>query len=82
LTGLGLAAGDFADLTARVRALGPAGRCVVFLEGGNDLEALRDSTAATVSTLVGVPMRPEPATANGPGRTVVHAARDVHLTIG
>jgi acetoin utilization deacetylase AcuC-like enzyme len=82
LTGLGLAAGDFADLTARVRALGPAGRCVVFLEGGYDLEALRDSTAATVSTLVGAPVRPEPATANGPGRTVVHAARDVHLTIG
>jgi hypothetical protein len=27
-------------------------------------------------------VRPEPATANGPGRTVVHAARDVHLTIG
>jgi acetoin utilization deacetylase AcuC-like enzyme len=82
LTGLGLAAGDYADLTARVRALAPAGRCVVFLEGGYDLEALRDSTAATVSTLVGAPVRPEPATANGPGRTVVHAARDVHLTIG
>ena len=79
LTGLGLSAGDYADLTARVATLVPAGRLVVFLEGGYDLEALRDSVAATVSTLVGEPVRPEPATAHGPGRTVVHAARDLHL---
>ena len=50
----------------------------MFLEGGYDLDALRDSTAATVSTLLGRPERVEPATANGPGRTVVHAARDLH----
>jgi acetoin utilization deacetylase AcuC-like enzyme len=49
---------------------------VVFLEGGYDLDALRDSTTATVSTLLGRPDRVEPATANGPGRTVVHAVRD------
>jgi len=78
LTGLGLAAGDYADLTARVMALTPARRLVVFLEGGYDLDALRDSTAATVSTLLGRPERVEPATANGPGRAVVHAARDLH----
>jgi acetoin utilization deacetylase AcuC-like enzyme len=78
LTGLGLTAGDYADLTARVQALAPPRRCIVVLEGGYDLEALRDSTAATVSTLLGAPVRPEPATANGPGRTVVHAARDLH----
>jgi acetoin utilization deacetylase AcuC-like enzyme len=78
LTGLGLAAGDYADLTARLVALAPPGRTVVFLEGGYDLDALRDSVAATVSTLVGAPVRPEPATASGPGHPVVRAARDLH----
>jgi acetoin utilization deacetylase AcuC-like enzyme len=79
LTGLGLSAGDYADLTARVMALAAPRRLVVFLEGGYDLDALRDSTAATVSTLLGRPERVEPATGNGPGRTVVHAARDLHV---
>ncbi len=78
LTGLGLAAGDYADLTARIMALAAPGRLVVFLEGGYDLAALRDSTAATVSTLIGEPDRIEPATSGGPGRTVVHAVRDLH----
>jgi len=81
LTGLDLSAGDYADLTARVLALAPARRCIVFLEGGYDLDALRDSTAATVSTLLGAPVRPEAATAHGPGRTVVHAARDLHQLV-
>ena len=78
LTGLGLAAGDFADLTARVRDLGPARRTIVFLEGGYDLDALRVSVLATVSTLLGEPARPEPATSGGPGRPVVRAALDLH----
>jgi len=62
-----------------VVGLGPAHRTIVFLEGGYDLGALRDSVAATVSTLLGTPVRPEPATAHGPGHTVVRAARDLHL---
>jgi acetoin utilization deacetylase AcuC-like enzyme len=78
LTGLGLSAGDYVDLTARVMALAPPRRLVVFLEGGYDLDALRDSTAATVSTLLGRPDRVEPATAAGPGRNVVGAAADLH----
>ena len=80
LTGLGLSAGDYVDLTARIMALAPPRRLVVFLEGGYDLDALRDSTAATVSTLLGDPDRIEAATASGPGRTVVHAARDLHAS--
>jgi acetoin utilization deacetylase AcuC-like enzyme len=79
LTGIGLSAGDFADLTARVAALAPVRRVVVFLEGGYDLEALRDSVAATTSTLLGEPVRPEPATSGGPGTVAVHAARDLHV---
>jgi acetoin utilization deacetylase AcuC-like enzyme len=78
LTGLGLSAGDYVDLTARIMALAAPRRMVVFLEGGYDLGALRDSTAATVSTLLGRPERVERATANGPGHTVVHAVRDLH----
>jgi acetoin utilization deacetylase AcuC-like enzyme len=80
LTGVGLSAGDFADLTARIGTLAPARRVVVFLEGGYDLEALRDSVAATTSTLLGRPVRPEPATSGGPGGVAVHAARDLHLS--
>jgi len=79
LTDLGLTAGDYADLTARIRALAPPGRFVVFLEGGYDLDALHDSVAATVSTLVGAPQRTEAATSHGPGRRVVAAVREVHL---
>jgi acetoin utilization deacetylase AcuC-like enzyme len=78
LTGLGLGAGDFADLTARVQAFAPPGRVVAFLEGGYDLDALRNSVAATASALVGAAARPEPATAGGPGHHVVRAAGDLH----
>jgi acetoin utilization deacetylase AcuC-like enzyme len=79
LTGLGLSAGDFADLAHRVSALGTSGRTVGFLEGGYDLEALRDSVAATASALVGDGVRPERATSGGPGSHVVRAVRDLHL---
>jgi len=74
LTGLALSAGDYAALATRVARLAPAGRLVVFLEGGYDLAALRDSVAATLPALVG-----EPATAaerpssGGPGNEVVDA---------
>jgi acetoin utilization deacetylase AcuC-like enzyme len=74
LTGLGLAAGDFADLTARVVALAGRGRVVAFLEGGYDLDALATSTAACVAGLAGVDHRPEASTTVGLGRDVVQAA--------
>jgi len=75
LTDLGLAAGDYADLTARVLSLAPPGRVIAFLEGGYDLDALRVSVAATASALVGGHIRPESATSGGPGRAVVDAVR-------
>ncbi|MDQ1519246.1 MAG: hypothetical protein QOI55_319 [Actinomycetota bacterium] len=74
LTGLGLSSGDFVDITARVRAYAP--RSVLFLEGGYDLAALRHSVAATASTLLGEPIRPEPATSGGPGHPIIRAVRD------
>ena len=78
LTGLGLSSGDFADLTRAVMALVPAGRRIAFLEGGYDLEALADSAGACLSALAGGRHRPEAATAGGPGRHVVDAAKALH----
>lgn len=76
LTGLALSAGDFADLTRRVMEFaGRPGRCVIFLEGGYDLEALRDSVAATLGVLAGVEIRSERSTSGGPGAAIVEAAR-------
>jgi acetoin utilization deacetylase AcuC-like enzyme len=79
LTGLGLSSGDYGALAARSTELVPTGRVVMFLEGGYDLAALRDSVAASLPPLLGEPASPsEPATAGGPGTDVVAAARQVH----
>jgi acetoin utilization deacetylase AcuC-like enzyme len=77
LTGLALTAGDFGDLAQRVAALAPSpGRVVVFLEGGYDLTALRDSVAATIPPLIGEKATPtESSSSGGPGELVVAAAR-------
>jgi acetoin utilization deacetylase AcuC-like enzyme len=78
LTDLGLTAGDIADLTADLAALVPAGRRLVFLEGGYDLEALATSTAACLLALAGDARHLEPPSSGGPGREVGPAARAVH----
>ena len=78
LTGLGLSAGDFADLTARLVAVVPPGRRLVFLEGGYDLEALRDSVAASLAATVGVDVRPEPATGGDTGADRLAAVLNFH----
>ena len=75
LTDLGLSAGDYADITARVAALAPAGRRLAFLEGGYDLVALRESAGACVAALAGELWRPEPPTSGGRGLPQVAAAR-------
>jgi acetoin utilization deacetylase AcuC-like enzyme len=75
LTGLGLSAGDYADLTARIAGLVPPGRRVAFLEGGYDLPALADSAAACVAALAGERLVPEQPSSGGPGREVVAAVR-------
>ena len=74
LTGLALSSGDYADLTAMCMRLVPRGRCIAFLEGGYDLEALATSSAACLAALAGGELRPEPATHGGSGREVVAAA--------
>ena len=54
-------------------ALVPPRRCVLFLEGGYDLDALADSVGSTLAALVGSSFRAEPATSGGPGHHVVDA---------
>ncbi|MGQ0616189.1 MAG: histone deacetylase family protein [Acidimicrobiia bacterium] len=81
LTGLHLTSGDFADLTTRLAELVAAGRRLVFLEGGYDLEALAASTTACVAALAGADVRPEPSTSGGPGAAVVAAAVDVRARL-
>lgn len=81
LTDLGLSAGDYYDLTTRILAAVPAGRRIVFLEGGYDLQAIVTSTAATLAALAGVEDRPEPVTsdpADTPAQRAVDTARLVH----
>jgi acetoin utilization deacetylase AcuC-like enzyme len=80
LTGLGLSAGDYALMSARIAEWATPGRLVSFLEGGYDLDALRDSVAASLPALVGAtpdPIEGEAATTGGPGATVVDAVADL-----
>jgi acetoin utilization deacetylase AcuC-like enzyme len=74
ITGLGLSAGDFSVITRRLCEFAPAGRRVALLEGGYDLTALADSTAAAVGALEGIDVEPEMPTCGGPGHEVVVAA--------
>lgn len=80
LGGLGLSAGDFADFTRRVMELVPGpSRCVLFLEGGYNLDAVRVCTGAVGSALLGGTFRPERSTSGGPGEEVVRTARAMNL---
>lgn len=78
LTDLGLTSGDFADLTTQAMSVVGPGRTIAFLEGGYDLQALRDSTRAVLSALVGVECHPESPTSGGPGSEAVAAAGQIH----
>lgn len=73
ITGLGLSSADFADMTRELLRFVPEGRRILFLEGGYDLQAVRDSVAATLAAMVDVDTRPEDPTSGGPGGTVVEA---------
>jgi acetoin utilization deacetylase AcuC-like enzyme len=78
LCDLDLSAGDYGELTGRLAGLVPAGRRIMVLEGGYDLDALAASAGASVAALAGASFRPETATNGGPGREVVAAARRLH----
>ena len=65
LTDMGLTSADYAGLVADLVGLVPAGRAVLFLEGGYDLSALANSTGATVAATLGVAHRIEDVTGHG-----------------
>ena len=68
LSELRLSSGDFAELARIVREFAPApGRLALFLEGGYDLDALRQCVSATLAALVGAPSDPPAPTSGGPG---------------
>jgi len=80
ITNLGLTSGDYAALTERLARLVPAGRRIAFLEGGYNLDALGQSAAACVGSLLGERYAPEAQTNGGPGNDIVDAAIDLRDT--
>ncbi|WP_298211415.1 histone deacetylase [Ferrimicrobium sp.] len=54
LTDLGYSANDYHHLTRWALQFVPNGRTVAFLEGGYDLAALAESTAASIAALLGI----------------------------
>jgi len=78
LTELALTSGDYADMTADLARLVEPGHVLAFLEGGYDLEALRDSTAAALVALAGGRLHPEAPSGGGPGRDSILAAELAH----
>lgn len=82
ITDMGLSAGDFASLTSRVLAVAPAGRRIVFLEGGYDLEALAETSAAVLSTVVDQTFATERETNGGPGADVIDRASAYFAELG
>jgi acetoin utilization deacetylase AcuC-like enzyme len=76
ITDMGLTAGDYALLTSRILEIAPAGRRVVFLEGGYDLTALTESAAAVMATIVGQSFDTERPTNGGPGVEIIDKAID------
>ena len=80
LAGMELSAGDFADMARRVRGFtDTTGRLALLLEGGYDLDALRESAGAALAAVLDVDFRPERSSHGGPGAEAVHAARRVHV---
>ncbi len=77
ITDMGLSAGDFGVLTARIMQVAPAGRRIFFLEGGYDVEALAASSAALVGAALGLERDSEPLTNGGPGLDAVAVAEDL-----
>ena len=81
LTDMGLTSGDFADLTLNLFNLAPKNRCIFFLEGGYNLQALTDSVTASFGSIMGINSRPESATGDGPGVEVVNRVAKSHGVI-
>jgi acetoin utilization deacetylase AcuC-like enzyme len=81
---LALSSGDFASLASTVASYAAPGRLALFLEGGYNLEALRNSVAATLASLLERDYQPEAPTNGGAGAEVIQrtqSERDIALQL-
>ena len=78
LTDLGLTSADYADLIGEVLQLAPAGRRLLFLEGGYDRQALGDCAGAVAAAILGVIYRPEAPSVGGSGAEHIERVRRIH----
>lgn len=73
LCGLGLTDADFGAITRELLGWSTPGRRMLFLEGGYDLEGLRDSVRITLSTLTDAGLTPvDGFSSGGPGAEVLN----------
>jgi len=80
LAELALSSGDFAQLAQLAASFAPSpGRLALFLEGGYQLHALRDSVSAAVGVLLGSDVASERPTNGGPGIDMVESTRHARV---
>jgi len=78
LTDMGLTSGDFGDLLTQIFNMAPKGRCIFFLEGGYDFQALADSVTVSFASIMGSDLRLESSTGAGPGLETVRRVARLH----
>lgn len=76
LCNLGLSSGDIADIVLDLVQLVPERRVLAVVEGGYDLDAIAECSAATVSALAGVRLHSEAPTTGGPGSKAITDATE------
>jgi acetoin utilization deacetylase AcuC-like enzyme len=77
LTQMGLSAGDYPLMMSRLVQLVPTGRVVMMLEGGYDLDALKNCTSSSLAALVEGTVPPLEAPTNGSGEAARARIEDV-----
>ena len=82
ITDLGLTSGDYHLIVRRLLRFAPPGRRLVMLEGGYDLDALRNCSAATLAALVDRDHQPEAPTSGGPGAHVASGVQEFWVEHG
>jgi acetoin utilization deacetylase AcuC-like enzyme len=80
ITDLGLSSADYADVSSTLMELVPAGRRLLFLEGGYDTDALAACAGSVAAAAVDHEYRPERATSGDRGTAEVAAAKQLHVT--
>lgn len=79
ITDLGLSSADYADTAKILMDLVPAGKRLLFLEGGYDTDALAACAGAVASIAVDGEYRPELPTGGDRGQAEVAAAKQLHV---